>query len=79
MAASGSSASTLPWRPGITPATRGTATLSATIGEPEAIAATIGVAETLIGRGEIDAEVLARQFAANYQPERGYGHARTSA
>jgi poly(ADP-ribose) glycohydrolase ARH3 len=33
----------------------------------------IGVAETLVDRGEIEEELLCRRFAANYDPERGYG------
>jgi poly(ADP-ribose) glycohydrolase ARH3 len=33
----------------------------------------IGVAETLILHGEIRQDVLAQRFAANYDPERGYG------
>ena len=33
----------------------------------------IGVAETLVRHGEILQDDLAQQFAANYQPERGYG------
>jgi poly(ADP-ribose) glycohydrolase ARH3 len=34
---------------------------------------TIGVAEELIERGSIDGDALARRFAANYHPDRGYG------
>ncbi|MBN1851274.1 MAG: ADP-ribosylglycohydrolase family protein [Pirellulales bacterium] len=34
----------------------------------------IGVAEALIARGQIDEEILYRQFAANYVPQRGYGY-----
>ena len=33
----------------------------------------IGVAETLVERGEIVEETLCRAFVANYHPERGYG------
>ena len=33
----------------------------------------IGVAETLIARGKIDPDFLMRQFADNYEPDRGYG------
>lgn len=33
----------------------------------------IGVAETLIERGGIDEDALAASFAANYDPDRGYG------
>lgn len=33
----------------------------------------IGVAETLLAHGEILEQALAQQFAANYDPERGYG------
>ncbi|QDU56764.1 ADP-ribosylglycohydrolase family protein [Aeoliella mucimassa] len=33
----------------------------------------IGVAETLIERGEIDEPTLCRRFAENYLPQRGYG------
>ncbi len=33
----------------------------------------IGVAETLATHGEIQQEALAQRFAANYEPERGYG------
>lgn len=33
----------------------------------------IGVCETLIAHGEIDQEELARRFAENFEPNRGYG------
>src|SRR5262249_49180150 len=33
----------------------------------------IGVAETLVAHGEIREDVLSQRFAANYEPERGYG------
>lgn len=33
----------------------------------------IGVAEALLEDGEMRAETLARRFAANYEPDRGYG------
>lgn len=33
----------------------------------------IGVAETLVEHGRIERDALARAFAANYHPERGYG------
>jgi poly(ADP-ribose) glycohydrolase ARH3 len=33
----------------------------------------IGVAETLVELGRIEEEALCRAFAANYQPQRGYG------
>lgn len=34
---------------------------------------TVGVAETLVACGSIDADFLMRRFAANYEPDRGYG------
>src|SRR5262245_62074461 len=34
---------------------------------------TIGVGETLVACGKIEAETLLRKFADNYDPERGYG------
>src|SRR5688500_4111235 len=33
----------------------------------------IGVAETLVEHGRIERDALAREFAANYHPDRGYG------
>ena len=35
---------------------------------------TIGLAETLAEHGRVDTPTLCRQFAANYEPHRGYGH-----
>src|SRR5688572_14232716 len=33
----------------------------------------IGVAESLLAHGQIRPDALLKQFAANYDPERGYG------